>query len=414
VSVTFRFARSDEVPAIARLVSHSFPGGGRTPEWWADQLHRPAYGGGPELAWVGEEGGRLVAACQLHRLREWVAGEALPTMGLGTVAIAPTHRKRGLAGELVGTGMRAALERGDLVSALYPFRISFYQRLGYGLAGRALQYLVPPDSLPDDEGRDRVELAESPEAREAVRTLYARWAAGQTGQIERSERSWQRILAAAERGLVAVRGTPDGADGYALVAYRTDLPPQERYLEVEELVWSTPSARRALYGWLATLGDQWQRILLRGLPSHRLGDWLREPRLPWGSAPSWGLWFPSATLVLGPMFRLLDLRRAWELRAVRPDAALTVALLVQDEVLPGNAGEWRLRLDAGRAVVEKGSGPADLSLRLGVDTLSRLFIGALPPSAAVEAGLATTDGADRLPELDRALRLPEPWTFDRF
>jgi predicted acetyltransferase len=414
VSVRFRFAGPEDVPAVARLVLHSFPGLARTDDWWSEQLSRPAYGGGPELLWVGEEGGRLVASCQLHRLREWVGGEAIPTMGLGTVAIAPTHRKRGLAGELVASGLRAALERGDVASALYPFRISFYQRHGYGLAGQALQYLVPPDALPDDERRDRVELAESPEARAAVRALYERWASGQTGQLVRSERSWERVLAPPERALVGARTGGDAPEGYALVAYRSDLPPQERYLEVEELVWTTRAARRALYGWLSSLGDQWQRILLRALPSQHLGDWLREPRLPRGSAPHWGLWFPSATLVLGPMFRLVDLVGAWQRRRVAPDAALTVALVVQDAALSGNAGEWRLRLEGGRATAERGGGAADLSLRLGVDILSRLYVGSLAPSAAVEAGLATAEGADRLPALDRALALPEPWTFDRF
>jgi hypothetical protein len=55
-----------------------------------------------------------------------------------------------------------------------------------------------------------------------------------------------------------------------------------------------------------------------------------------------------------------------------------------------------------------------MTLRLGISALSRIYIGVLPPSAAVAAGLAETDRPERLPALDAALRLPEPWTFDRF
>ncbi|HET7321022.1 MAG TPA: sterol carrier protein domain-containing protein, partial [Longimicrobiaceae bacterium] len=57
---------------------------------------------------------------------------------------------------------------------------------------------------------------------------------------------------------------------------------------------------------------------------------------------------------------------------------------------------------------------ADVTLRLGISALSRLFIGSLAPSDAVAAGLAEADRPERLPHLDAALRLPEPWTFDRF
>ncbi|HET8656569.1 MAG TPA: GNAT family N-acetyltransferase [Longimicrobiaceae bacterium] len=415
MSVSFRFARPDEVHDVGRLSAHSFPGLARTPDWWADQLATPRFGGGPEIAWVGEDDGQLVASCQLHPLREWVSGAPLPTMGLGTVAIAPTHRKRGLAGRLVSAALRAARERGDVASALYPFRVSFYARLGYGLAGEALQYRIPPEALPDSDERKRVELAESPEAHAEVRALYAAWAPTQTGMLVRGERAWEGLLAPPDRGLVAYRGAGERLEGYALVAYRTDLPPQERFLEVEEMVWTTDSARRGLYAWLLSLGDQWRQIVLRSLPAHRLGDWISEPRLPLGSAPGWGLWFPSAILVRGPMFRLVDSAAAWVERTVAAESALTLALEVQDPQLPENSGSWRLRLEAGRVHVEQGvGGPEDMTLRLDISALSRIYVGALPPSAAVAAGLAETDRPERLAALDAALALPEPWTFDRF
>lgn len=414
MSLTFRYASPGELPEICRLVAHSFPGPTRTPEWWLEQLGHTAYGDGPEILWVGEERGRIVAMCQLHRLREWVTGAELSTMGLGTVTIAPTHRQRGLASRLVASGMRAARERGDVASALFPFRVTFYGKLGYGLAGEALQYRVPPDALPASDARLRVELADSPAARAEVRELYGDWIRTQNGQVTRTERSWEQLLAPPDRALVAYRGDGGAMEGYARVIYRTDLPPGDRFLEVDELVWTTVEARRGLYGWLATLGDQWSSILLRALPEHRLGDWLREPRMPWGSAPGWGLWLPSATLLGGPMFRLLQLQSTWASRAVDPEARIALALDVHDPQLEENSGAWRLSLADGRVGVERGSGPADVALSLSIQTLSRLFIGALSPSAALAVGLLTTDRPDLLPRLDRALQTAQPWTFDRF
>jgi predicted acetyltransferase len=412
-TLRYRFARRDEIPEIARLVAHSFPGPTRTLARWEEQLRDPPLGGGAETLLVGEEAGKMVAALQLHRVYQWVGGESLPVAGVGTVAISPTHRKRRLGAELMTVALREARARGDIASSLYPFRTSFYKKLGYGLAGEVLQYQLPPSALPESDERLRVELLETETARAEALSLYGRWARGQTGQLERRERLWTDLTTAQDRALVGYRGGDGTLEGYALVVYRTDLARPQRYLEVEELVWTSPAARRGLYGWLASLGDQWQQILLRALPSQRLGDWVTDPRLPFGAAPQWGLWDPAATLLMGTMFRVLDMRGAWERRRVVEGPGLAVALEVTDAQVEENRGSWRLVLDGGRAAVERDA-KAELTVRLDISTLSRLYIGSLSATAGLETQLLECDRPDRLAALDAALALPQPWTFDRF
>jgi predicted acetyltransferase len=409
----FRFARPDEIPAIARLIAHSFPGPGRQPPWWEQQLAQPRYGGGAETLWVGEERGRIIAACQMHPLRQWMAGELFACTGVGGVAISPTHRKRGLGAALVASGLRATRERGDIVSALYPFRVAFYQRLGYGEGGVAHQYQVPPNTLPDSAERHRVELLEDDASRGDALALYGRWARTQNGQLERDVAIWSHLFTPPDRALVGYRAISGDLEGYAIVNYRVDLPVRDRYLEVDELLWTSPDARRGLYGWLASLGDQWYQLLLRGLPSHRLGDWIAEPRLPHHVAPSWQLWAPAATLLAGPMFRLLDVH-AFERRGVRNADTLRAGIELRDAQFDSNDGAWLLHFEDGTTTVSR-DGAADLTLRMDVSTLSRMFIGALTATQARDAGLLTCErGAAYLAALDELLTLPESWMFDRF
>jgi predicted acetyltransferase len=407
---TFRFARLEEVPDVARLVRHSFIG--RTQLQFEEYLRGGEYGG-VETLWVGEAGGRLTAACQLLSFVQWVGGSRLPIMGLALVAVSPTHRRQRVAGRLVTAGMRQARERGDLASALFPFRVRFYEDLGYGLAGEAHQYLVPPERFPDAPERRRVSLVLTDEDFAAVRGIYDRWAAAENGQLERREGHWDRVWDG-ERAGVIFRSEAGEPEGYAVVRYRSDLPPADRLLEVEERAWLTPAARRGIYAWLGSLGDQWSLAAYRAHPDEGFADLVREPRLPPDSQPGWGLWFPSATLLAGPMFRLLDVRAAWAVRRVAQEAALTVRFEVQDEQLPENSGSWRLRLERGGVEVERSdTGGVDITMRLPVRVLSRIFIGAFLPSSAVEAGLAVADPPGALQALDTALRLRRPWTFDR-
>jgi predicted acetyltransferase len=415
VSETFRPARREEVPEIARLEAHSFPSTQRGHGWWEDWLMNGPHGG-LEALWVGEEAGRPIAACQLLWMRQWIGGVTIPVMGLGSVAIAPTHRRRGMAGRLLTAGFEHARERGDVGSVLYPFRASFYEDLGYGLAGEAHQYQVPPALLPDDrEGRKRVRLVTTEADERAMFAVYTEGARHQTGQMDRSERNWSKAWGGEDQAAVVYWSDSGEAEGYCIVRYRADLPLTERFLEVEERMWLTLEAQRGIYGWLSTLGDQWREIVYRAHPEEGFGDRLHEPRLPLLSAPGWGLWFPSATLLRGPMFRLLDVPEALALRPVSAAVEITLGLEVDDEQIPENRGAWRVHMEGGRCEVEPLRGGAvDATLTLPVDTLSRIYIGAIAPWQAVAGGLASIDNPGVMQVLDAALHLPKPWTFDRF
>jgi predicted acetyltransferase len=412
VSLTYRFAKPDELPEISRLVTHSFPGANRPLAQVTEQLRDPVIGGGVESLFIAENKARPAAALHLYPLRQWIGGELIPVAGVGMVTVSPTHRKQRVAGDLMTHALRAAHERGDLGSALYPFRVSFYQKLGYGQAGVAEQFLIPPDGLPDSQERLRIELLDQEASQREALELYQRWAVTQTGQLQRNERLWAELCTVQDRALVGYRAEGGALEGYALVIYRTDLPRPRRYLEVDEMVWTSGASRRGLYAWLASLNDQWERILIRELPSQRLGDWIREPRLPPDSAPPWRLYAAGATLLFGPMFRIVNLESAWQQRRVADAKAVAIGFDVVDEQIEENRGKWRLTFEHGRVAIDQKA--AQANIRLNVSTLSRLYIGSLSPRAALAAGLLECDRPEVLDPLGQLLALPEPWTFDRF
>jgi predicted acetyltransferase len=416
LSETYRPAQAEELEPVAHLVAHSFPTPGRGYRWWMDFLGDMPFGG-LESLWVAEEGGRLVGSCLLLSLRQWIAGVAVPVMGLGAVAISPSHRRRGLAQRMVTAGCRHARERGDLATALYPFRAAFYEGLGYGLAGEAHQYQVAPGLLPDDPAeRMRVRLVDTPEEEAAMKAVYAQAARRlHTGQIERTDRSWGYLWGGDDVAAVVYRNDAGEPEGYCMVRYRVDLPPDRRYLEVEEQAWLTPAAQRGIYAWLGSLGDQWREIAYRAHPDEGFGDRIREPRLPLMQSPSWRLWFPSATLMRGPMFRLLDVAGALRARPLASAADATLRLEVDDPQVPENRGPWRVRIAGGAMEVEPWpGGRADADLATSIQTLSRIFIGAITPSQALAGALADAVGRDVAKLLDLAFEIPKPWMFDRF
>ena len=71
-------------------------------------------------------------------------------------------------------------------------------------------------------------------------------------------------------------------------------------------------------------------------------------------------------------------------RVVPAPRTITVALDVQDTVFPENQGRWRLRLEDRSARIERAGdeSAAEISIRLEIEALARLYNGALTPTAA--------------------------------
>lgn len=409
MSLVYRTARSGDLPVLAGLATHSFPIVDRSRVEWEASLGRY----GAEAGLVGELDGRIAAFCLLLPLRQYVAGKPLACMGLSAVAIDPTYRRRGIAGELVREALRRARDRGHLCSALYPFKTAFYQRLGYGMAGRVEQYELPPEAFPDSPERKRVQLVDDPTHEQALREVYDSWAPGQNGQLARGELEWARVWEGG-REAVLYRSAGGEAQGYAIFRYPAPGSQRPRSLDVDEIIWLGLEARNGLLGWLGSLGDQWPGILYRAHPEDGFAETLSELRHPLGGVPVWNFWFaPSATL-MGPMFRLLDVPGAVAQRSVAPAARLTLSLAVDDPDLPENRGPWKLEIEDGTIAVSRVRDPLEHHLEIGIEDLSRVYVGAVPLSHLANAGRIRGFDDHTRKQLDDALRTRAPWTFDRF
>jgi predicted acetyltransferase len=409
----FRPARSDDLRMVADLMAQSFPDRGRSRTDWEHELLTDPRGGF-ELFWVADAGGELRAACQLLRFEQWIAGAPIPIMGLAKVAVSAVHRRRGLGRRMITAAFARSRDRGDLASALYPFRAEFYAALGYGQAGQAIQYRLPPAALPPFTEREHFQVVRSDSQRAAVRDVYDRWIRQETGQLGRGEPAWNWFFDSPKHLTLLYRSPAGQAEGYAIVRSRSDLGGSLPALEVEERGWLTRSARRGFYGWLASIGDQWGEVIYRAHPSERIDLLLRDGAVSTEYA-RWGLWRTNAAVLSGPMFRLLDLPAALARRSVSPEISATVNLDVVDGQLPANQGIWHLQIADGRIHATGAAGEdADADLAISIGTLSQLYAGSISPSEAVAAGLAEIDDTQVLSELDRALRIPTPWTFTRF
>jgi predicted N-acetyltransferase YhbS len=97
----------------------------------AERLDRNQHYYEGNVTLVAEENGVAMADASAIPMRQNIRGNVYPMAGVAGVATLPLARRRGFARELVTALLARMRDSGYAVSALYPFRPSFYQRFGY-------------------------------------------------------------------------------------------------------------------------------------------------------------------------------------------------------------------------------------------------------------------------------------------
>jgi len=410
--MTVRRAERGDIRALAELWTHAFPGE-RTVAERVRQLEVGIPYGGIESAWVAEENGRITGAFKAYRLTEYVAGTALPMLGLAAVAVAGSARRRGLGRRLVQEALRIGRDRGDAISVLYPFRPAFYEALGWGFAGELHVYRFRPEALPEYEGHEHVRPA-TPHDRGGITACYARVARNANGPLRRTADAWTHHLDAP--GVQAYVFETGEVRGYLLARYGRARSPEHRVLYIRELIAEDDDAYRGLLGWISRQRDQWRRVRYDARRGEHMDVRLADPRPP-DFHPARALWFPTATTLRGPMLRVLDVQAALAARTgwgTEPRGETTIEIEVYDEQLPENRGPWHLTIGEGGVAARRADG-GRAHARLATDpaTFAQVYTGELSPSAAAWLGRAEVSGQTRL--LDEVFRVAEPfWLLDEF
>jgi predicted acetyltransferase len=344
----------------------------------------------------------------------------LPAAGVTWVGVLPSHRRRGVLSSLMRRQLADVRDRGEPVAVLWASEAIIYSRYGYGRANwhadltlyrgeGALARHAPAD------GGLRLRLADPAAVMPELAKVYDAVLPSRPGFVARNEAWWrsatydppeQRHDATPLR--CALAEDDNGPRGYALYSGQerwddaTSLP--DALLTVRELISADPAAGALL--WADLLGrDLTTEFRIRRRPVddpllYQLADPRRaRPRL------KDGLWV-----------RIIDVPGA--LAGRRYSSQVDVVIEVRDDLLPPNAGRWRLTTAPSAAEDGSGleascapaavSGPADVVL--DVAGLGAVYLGGTRLGALAWAGLVTERRPGAVRQLSAAMSWdPAPW-----
>jgi predicted acetyltransferase len=353
------------------LQAYAFMASPWTDEQTADYRRRMTYYASA-VSLIAEEDGQTLAGVAAFPMRQNLRGVVHGMAGVASVASHPAARRRGLIRALLERLLRQMRDGGCALTALYPFRPSFYARFGYvGLPRRRTASFAPEGlshllrvELPGEVERLPMRDGFDEYVAFTQRVLGARHGFALYDEVRTAEfRDGKRWVAIARAD-----GEVVGAVTYKVDKYGGDLV-------TTDLLTTGPLGRALLLQFFARHVDQIARVVLTI-------DTEEVPEL-WGTDFAVDMQatvsFPSAP---GPMARVLDLTALTGTPA--GDGAVTVEV-VDDELI---GGVYRLEGDGGRLTVSKGDRAVT---RLTAAGLSGLAYGVLDPVDVVARSLGQID-----------------------
>jgi predicted acetyltransferase len=360
--LTLRSPSDDDWSAMSRLAATCF-GSFRQPE--VDAMWRSMVPDGGAL--IASDGPDVVGMCLYLDMQLTVPGGAvLPVAGMTWVAVAPTHRRRGILRRMYTEMHRRIADAGYPIAALTASEATIYGRFGYGPATTEQTVSIErrrAEFHADVADPGGVRLVEPARFRDEMAAIYERWRLRTPGGLHSPTEMWDEVLAdreTARHGGSPLFGLLHG-DGFALYRVHGYDP---KTVQVTKLVAVTTDAYVAL--WRTLLGlDLMEKVVVPTHASDPLPYLLTDPRLVCTTGTEDALWL-----------RMMDIPAVLEARSYRGD--FSAVLEIADDFL-GQGGRFSLDVHDGKARCSPSSAEPDVRMDLAV--LGSLYMGVHRASA---------------------------------
>jgi predicted acetyltransferase len=342
-------------------------------------------------AYVAFVDGKPQATATLWPMVQNIRGKLIPMSGVGAVATLPAARRKGLIRSLFAALYDSMREYDEPITTLYPFRESFYEKLGYAPMNQSKFVRFSPSTLAPLTRLEREGTTEQLAIRDGFEEWYAylqRYQPRVHGFALNTKQIAARVKLRNGRWVVLARdsaGTVIGATTFKITGYTGTL-------DADTFYYDSPEARLLLLEWFARHVDQVNEIKID---------------LAWDDLPEyWAADLYSRVVnhdefFTTPMGRVLDVAALDGIGAGNG----SIAVEIVDPQCAWNAGVWTLTGEGGVLSVARG-GTAEVSLT--IQGLSALVFAGQDPADFRLRGWGSPDAAAQA-----TLRAMFPRTFIR-
>ncbi|MFT3785118.1 MAG: GNAT family N-acetyltransferase [Tepidisphaeraceae bacterium] len=410
--LSLRWAYESDYDRVALTRLRCYSGAaGRTDKYQASVRNDPRQKPGDFL--LAERDGEAVGTSTALSLTMNLRGARLPCQGVAYVGTIKTARRigskdePGVASQLMHATLNRARERGEVLSALMPFRASYYEHFGYGNAEHRTEWTIPIGLLPRDDFAGFRFVDPNVDLPVLLETRQREQAQGHC-DVETDLPTLKFWSTQWPDGTTVV-DQPDRtgpARSWAFLLEHRDPP--AAVLEVNDWCADSFASFRRLLAMLGSLKDQYSFVRIT-----TPGDWpinrlLRESQIPHRQVDHP---VPVARPYTRMQVRILDHKRFVEAVTLPTTVQGTVTLSIKET----EGSITRLKLDLNNGRVTTCAGATDSGAIELTDVLwSSIATGDIRATVAHRLGLIRASDPSKLSLLDAFADGPAPFCQEYF
>ncbi len=307
----------------------------------------------------------LVSTCAFFTSSVIIRRKEFPMSGIWGVATAPQYRNRGLIRRTLETILKEMREKDILISTLYPFKFSYYERYGWKLANVNHRYHIELKKFISRPVANRT--VREVFTLDHLKEVYSKIAGNKYNYMTiRTEDDWRRRINPKEPGFSFVcYDENDKPCGYLVLRFMEHLPPESEGIEkseqtiyLPEIFWYDRETKQAIFNFLKTHVDHRKYVVFSTADSNMLA-FLEEARVKANEV------FP------GSMARIVDVVSVIEAFDYSEDTDFV--LKIKDPECDWNNKSFRVSITDGKAKLEETTQAPDVSIDIG--SLSQMIVG---------------------------------------
>lgn len=305
---------------------------------------------------------QVIAGLAIYFMGQWYGENLIPMAGIAAVGVAPEHRGKGVAFQLLSHTLEELYHSGYPISVLYPATQVLYRKVGYEQGGSYCLWELPTDTIQISEKNLPI-TSISPINYEQFEAIYQQQARKNNGNLDRNFAIWQKTLEVQgkQESYAYLIGEKNQPEGY--VIFTQEKGSNGLHLILKDWGLLTPNSVKHFWAFIAAH---------RSLVS----------QVEWKSSP-----IDSTLLSLSEQTAKIKYQKRWMLRVVNVPLALSkrgypqgieteLHLEITDDIIVANNGKFCLRVSQGCGEVTPGG---KCNFRLNIRGLASLYTGLFTP-----------------------------------
>lgn len=372
--MNFREATEEDLPIIKKIKRYAFDDKNKY-----EDPATPSPSTEPYLMkdYVVEDHGDIVAVIAVIDFSQRVRGVFVKMAGMSAVACRPEYRRQGYIAKLFQFVFEELHQQDFLVSTLYPFDFSFYERLGYGQADSIRVYTVKTSDIIQRPTPNRIIMEDFDPNYKRCQPLYEKLSSQLNGLAKRPSHVWKYLRGWdwTKHGFQFICQDLQGNDlGYLIL--RFERKTQDKpfpYLEVREMVFFDSETKQAFLNFLANHDSQRKYIKFTPFDRNYL-PFFKNPRIR------------ENQIIANSMFRIINVEQLLP-KLIYPEGINTqITIDIQEamNLCPWNNRKFTLEVADGKGAIS--SSKSKRIVQLGIKEFSQIVIGFHAPHEFAEVG----------------------------